>query len=396
MTLLATADRIQKMRISRKYKERHLRTRVIQKIEEIPAEEWNKIFPKVPEGYYFLKTLEGSNFDQFSFFYILVYEHKQLIGCAPVFKVNYSLDTSINGPLRQISNTIKRIFPRLFSLKSLVCGIPMGQGQMGISGFTPTILLAIERRMEALARKVHAPIIAFKDFDRSYDHYFEPLIKNKDYLKIDSLPMTSLEINFSNFDDYLKTLSGATRYDIRRKLKKASRVKIEPSVESTLDASTLDEVYSLYLQTVETHDMGFEIVPKDFFRLISKNMPKETKFFLWRINGKLAAFVFCLVSNGVLLDYYLGFDYTPAHEFHLYFVKFKDVLDWCLKHRIKTYEMGATGYEPKRRLNFKFVPVYLYVKSRYKIFTPVLKCLCAILKFENFDPELKRWKNLQK
>jgi predicted N-acyltransferase len=121
-------------------------------------------------------------------------------------------------------------------------------------------------------------------------------------------------------------------------------------------------------------------------------MPQETKFFLFRMNGKLVAFVFCLVSEGILLDYYLGFDYTPAHEYHLYFVKFKEVMNWCVAHGIKTYEMGTTGYEPKRRLNFNFVPVYLYVKIRYTIFRPVLKCLCALLKFENFDPELKRWK----
>ena len=141
--------------------------------------------------------------------------------------------------------------------------------------------------------------------------------------------MTRLEVDFPNFDDYLKTLSGATRYDLRRKLKKASSVKIESSMVSSLDESTLNEVYYLYLQAVETHDMGFEIVPQEFFRLISINMPKETKFFLWRINGKLVAFVFCLVSKGVLLDYYLGFDYTPAHEYHLYFVKFKEVTNWC-------------------------------------------------------------------
>jgi len=395
LTLLTPADRIPKMKIARQFKKLHLRTRVIQKIEEIPAEEFNKIFPSVHEKYLFLKTLDESKFDQFSFYYILVYEGSQLAGAAPCFTIDYSLDTSIKGPLRQFSNAIKKVFPRLFSIKALVCGIPMGQGQMGIMSGSQPVLEAIQRRMESLSRKIHAPIIAFKDFDPSYDNLFNPLLKNG-FLKIDSLPMTRLELNFSDFEDYLKTLSSATRYDFRRKLKKASSVKIESSIKSSLDESTLNEVYSLYLRAVETHEMGFEIVPKEFFRLISKNMPQETKFFLWRINGTLAAFVFCLVSEGVLLDYYLGFDYTLAHEYHLYFVKFKEVFNWCLDHGIKTYEMGATGYEPKRRLGFNFVPVYLYVKSRYTILRPGLKVLSALLKFENFDPELKRWKKSEK
>jgi len=383
------------VKIPRQSKKYHLRTRVIKKIEEIPSEEFNKVFPHVPERYHFLKTLDGSKFDQFSFYYILVYERKELIGAAPCFTVDYSLDTSINGPLRQFSNAIKKVFPHLFSIKALVCGIPMGQGQIGNISSSFDVVKAIQRRMEALARKIHAPIIAFKDFDQSYDKSFAPLLKNG-FLKIDSLPMTRLKMDFTDFEDYLKTLSGATRYDLRRKLKKASSVKIESSMVSALDEGTLNEVYGLYLQAVNEHDMGFEIVPREFFRLISKNMPQEAKFFLWRINGKLAAFVFCLVSEGVLLDYYLGFDYTPAHEYHLYFVKFKEIMNWCLDHGIRTYEMGATGYEPKRRLGFEFVPVYLYVKSRHKILRPFLKGLCALLKFENFDPELRRWKRSQK
>jgi len=373
------------------FKKNHLQTQVITKIKEVPADEWNKIFPKVHENYYFLKTLDESKFDQFPFYYILVYEHKQLVGCAPCFLVNYSLDTSINGPLRRVTNAIKKIFPNLLSLKALVCGIPMGQGQIGHNPSSQGIVEAIKQRMEELAQEIRAPIIAFKDFDDSYERLFYPLLKDG-FLKIDSLPMTCLEINSANFEDYLKTLSSATRYDLRRKLKKASGIKIESSLESSLSQETLDEVYALYLQAVETHDMGFEIVPKDFFRRISLNMPQETKFFLFRINGKLAAFVFCLVSENVLLDYYLGFDYIPAHEYHLYFVKFKEVYNWCLKNNIKVYGMGATGYEPKRRLKFDFKPVYLYIKARHALMRPVIKCLCALLKFENFDPELKRWK----
>ena len=164
LTLITLADRIQKMKISIKYKKRHLRTRVIKRIEEVSPESWNKVFPNVPEGYYFLKTLDESNFNQFSFYYILVYEHKQLVGAAPCFTVNYSLDTSVNGPLRKFSNAIKKVFPNLFSIKALVCGIPMGQGQIGITGFTSTILEAIERRMGYLARKVPCPYHCFQRF----------------------------------------------------------------------------------------------------------------------------------------------------------------------------------------------------------------------------------------
>ncbi|MBF0511470.1 MAG: GNAT family N-acetyltransferase [Candidatus Omnitrophica bacterium] len=379
------------MKISPSSKKNFLRTRVIKKISDIPALEFNKIFPHVPEKYHFFKTLDEAGFHQFTFYYILVYHRKELVGAAPCFVVDYSLDTSISGLLRQLTNKITKIFPKLFSIKTLICGIPMGQGQVGLNLSYSGVLEAIETRLESLARKIKAPLMAFKDFDASYDKTFEPLLK-KDYLKINSLPMTRLKINFSNFEEYLKYLGGDTRYDFRKKLKKAASVQIDSSIITHLDEQTLSEVYELYLQAVQMHDMNFEILPKDFFRLISVNMPQETKFFLWRMNGKLVAFNFFLVSDGVLLDYYLGFNYTLAFQYHLYFVRFKKTLDWGISQGLQVYEMGTTGYEPKRRLKFDLVPVYLYVKIRYKILRPFFKILCSMLKFENFDPELKKWK----
>ena len=122
------------------------------------------------------------------------------------------------------------------------------------------------------------------------------------------------------------------------------------------------------------------------------NMPGQTKYFLWRIDGKLVMFLFGLVSKDMFIDYYVGFDYSVTHKYHLYFVKFRETLNWCIKNRIKQYEMGITGYEPKRRLGFDFVPLYIYVKLRNRALRPAFAFLCQFLKFENFDPSLKEGK----
>jgi predicted N-acyltransferase len=138
--------------------------------------------------------------------------------------------------------------------------------------------------------------------------------------------------------------------------------------------------------------MGFELLPIEFFKNISRNMPRHTKFFLWRIKGKLVAFLLCLVSEDMLIDYYVGLDYSVAHKHHLYFIKFRDTLNWCIRHKIERYEMGITGYEAKRRLRFDFIPLYLYAKLRNRMLRPVFNLICQFLKFENFDPALKKGK----
>ena len=122
-------------------------------------------------------------------------------------------------------------------------------------------------------------------------------------------------------------------------------------------------------------------------------MPNSAKFFLWRIDGKLVMFLFGLASKDMFMDYYMGLDYSVAHKYHLYFIKFRESLAWCIENKIKQYEMGITGYEPKKRLGFDFVPLYLYVKLRNRALRPIFNLICQFLKFENFDPilgELKK------
>jgi predicted N-acyltransferase len=135
--------------------------------------------------------------------------------------------------------------------------------------------------------------------------------------------------------------------------------------------------------------MKFEEITKDFFKNISKNMPDETRFFLWRLNGKLVGFTLCLISKDLLVAEYLGFDYDVALDYHLYFLAYRDKIDWCIRNGIRRYESGALNYDPKKRLDFKFVPQYVYAKHTNRIANFFLGPLCALLKPENFDPILK-------
>lgn len=378
------------MIISQRHKKSRLKTRVVRRISDIPPEDWHKAFPSTLESYDFFKTLDESHLEQFTFYYIMVYDRQAPVGAAACFLMDYSLDTSIGGPWKRITNVIKRLMPKIFSIKALICGTPLGQGRIGIVGDPGVIIRVILRRMEQIAKKNKACVLAFKDFDKSYAEVLDPLQK-EGFSRFDSLPGTELNISFKDFEGYLKTLSSATRYDLRRKFKKVDdRIPIDLEVVDSLKEDVLRDVYRLYLDIVERHEMEFEVLSLDFFRNISRNMPGCAKFFLWRIEGRLVTFLFCLVSRDLLIDYYVGFDYTVAHTYHLYFIKFRDTLNWCIEHGIKRYNMGTTGYEPKRRLGFTFIPLFIYARLRNRMLRPVFTFLCQFLKFENFDPDLKK------
>lgn len=377
------------MIISRRHKRLSIKTRVVRRADEISPEAWRRVWPPVIEDQGFYRAIDDACLDQFTFYYILAYRRNHLVGIAPCFLMDYPLDTSVLGTLRRVSNAIKRVSPRIFSLRAFVCGCPIACGRIAISEDKDHVFRAITRRIEQMAKKKKASVIGYKDIERSDTPLFDTLQKTG-YSKFDSLPNTEMNVWFSDFEEYLKTLTGASRYDLRRKFKRIDgKANIHMEVTSSLDDKTLETIYGLYRQTEAAHEMGFEILTIDFFRNIVRYMPESVKFFFWKMDGRIVAFVMCLVSHDRLNDYYVGLDYSVAHEYHLYFLKFRDVLNWCIKHRIKTYEMGLSGYEPKRRLGFDFVPLYLYVKLRNRLIRPLFKVFCQLLRFENFDPDLK-------
>jgi predicted N-acyltransferase len=247
--------------------------------------------------------------------------------------------------------------------------------------------------MQELAAKEKASMLIFKDFASAYNDVLEPFLK-KGFSRVESLPSTEMDINFGSFEDYLKTLSRSSRDGLKRNFKKVdNKAKINFEVKDILDDGELAQIHELYLQTYEKLDIGLEKLPVNFFKNVCRNMPGNIKFFLWRIEGKLAAFAFCLFSGDYFIDYYLGFDYSLAHDYYLYFIRFRDLLKWCITHGIKKYEMGQTVYEAKRRLGFSFIRLYFYMKHRNPFLNPLFCIVSPLFKPENFDPVFKEMKN---
>ncbi len=369
--------------------------KILDSITQIHKSDWDQIFSE--KNYNFFKTIEETLSEQFTPYYIILYEKGNIVCLAPCFTIDYSLDTTVEGILKKFTEWLKKRKPGLFIIKTLVCGFPISEGKIGLKVLNrPEIIQKLVNTLFALSREKKAHIVAFKDFSQESLIPLKLLSKNG-FHRIESYPTTELEINFDSFDQYLTTLSKATRKSIRRKFKEIEKLSsIAMDVVNVLDETLLDEVYQLYLNTLNKSEIQFEKLTKEFFHKISQNTPDETKFFLWRIDKKLVAFDLCFVSNGVLSDEYIGLDYTLAYKYHLYHVTFRDIFNWCLQHNIRIFQGGTLNYDPKKHLDFKFIPSYILVKHRNPLINVIFGIVCTFLKPENFDPTLKSMKNRPK
>ncbi|MDI6605832.1 MAG: hypothetical protein QME65_01625, partial [Candidatus Omnitrophota bacterium] len=122
--------------------------------------------------------------------------------------MDFPMDAAVQGAGRRIVNFIKKFLPSIFNIRALLCGLPMDRGRLGLLGedVRKEVIEGISRAMYSIAKEEDARVIAFKDFDSGYLHLLDPLLK-KGFFKMESLPSTVMDINFSSFQDYLLGLS---------------------------------------------------------------------------------------------------------------------------------------------------------------------------------------------
>ena len=312
----------------------------------------------------------------------------------PVFFVRQNLVEGVPGKIRSAVDLIRKIFPRFLTMRVLMVGCAAGTGDLGAGdksdeAWTAQALRAI---LQTYARQNKASLVVLKDFPANYRPSLETFALNG-YARIPSMPMTRLSLNYENWDDYFRSLSNATRKDLRRKFRKAERAsKIEMQLVSDI-APFIDEIYPLYLAVHERAPLKFETLTKDYFLAIAQRMPERARFFVWRQSGKIVAFSFCLICGDAIYDECIGLEYSVALDLHLYFYTLRDIISWALQQRLKYYYSNPLNYEPKLHLDCKLVPLDLYVRHTNALLNPIFRRLIKYLGPTRHDPVLRRFPN---
>ncbi len=370
--------------------------RVIGGTELSTIPEWQRAFDHVAKDHRFYEIIEQTLEDGFEHRYlVLADESDRVRGIQPVFFVQQNLVEGVPA-LRGMVDAIRRFYPRFLTMRVLMVGCAAGEGHLGIcaAGDEDWVAIALLATLESYARSAGASLIVFKDFSSRYREMLERFAENG-YMRIASMPMTTLALRYRNLDDYLNTLSKATRKDLRRKfrrIEKAAPIELEVLTDVSL---LVDEIYPLYLQVHERSPMKFERLTKDYFCALGERMGDRVRFFVWRQNGRIIAFSVALVHNGTLYDDYLGLDYGVALDLHLYFQTFRDIISWAIAQGLERYCSSPLNYEPKLHLGCALLPLDLYVMHTSKLLNPIMQRILSLAGPTRHDPVLSRFRNAQ-
>jgi predicted N-acyltransferase len=312
----------------------------------------------------------------------------------PVFFVQQNLVEGIPGQLRAAIDRVRKKFPKFLTMRVLMVGCAAGTGDLGTCHPEDDqwVAGALHAGLRTFARQNAASLVVLKDFPARYRTALTPFCTT-DYARFPSMPMTRLALSYHNFDEYFQTLSKATRKDLRRKFRKAEKApKLEMEIVNDI-TPYVDEIYPLYLQVHERSQLKFETLTKQYFCAVSQRMPERTRFFIWRQQGRIVAFSFCLVCSESIYDECIGLDYSVALDLHLYFYTLRDIISWAIQQGLKSYFSNPLNYEPKLHLDCELVPLDLYVMHTAALLNPVFRRVLKYLGPTRHDPVLRRFPN---
>src|SRR5450830_1385143 len=356
---------------------------------------WDRLLPGDAESYRYHLAFEMAKVEGFKTGYVAVKRSGVIVCLVPYFVTDYSLDSTVQGPLKRGSNWLKRhapgLFNKLFTLKLLCVGSAVTDtAKLGMAKdytFDPEVVARLNTELELVAEREGASIIAFKDVLESDANLLETPLKLVGFSKIENMPVASNLIGFKSFDEYLATLSYSTRKDFRRKLRVKSQITIEEYNGTPPD---LEEIYQLYLNCYENSELKFEKLTLEFFESIAALMPFNCRYVLYRAQGKLIGFNLLLHRDGVLLDKYIGLDYELCRQYNLYFLSWAHNIEMCIRDGFHTYQSGQAAYETKIRLGSKLEQTYIFFRHRSQLINPALKLIANTLAYTNFDNAVKK------
>lgn len=355
---------------------------------------WPHAFQTRCKDHRYYEILEQTLRDGFEHHYLVLEDDAGHVRAVqPLFFLRQNLTEGVTGKIRRVINAIRRKFPRFLTMRVLMVGCAAGEGHLGCApGEEEWVVEALHASLSTVARWHKASLVILKDFPPEYRSTLSRFAANG-YARVPSMPLTRLLLQYSDFDDYLKTLGKATRKNLRRKFRKTEEAApIEMEVVTDITPH-LDEIYPLYLQVHDRSPLKFETLTKEYFHDIGTRMPERARFFLWRQNGRIIAFSFCLVHDDTIYDECLGLDYTVALDLHLYFYTIRDIISWSLRHGLKYYTSTPLNYDPKLHLGCHLVPLDLYVRHTAPLLNPIFGRAVQYLEPTRHDPVLRQFPN---
>lgn len=377
---------------------RDMRGRVLESAGAIESRVWDSMWPGAAECSRFYRAIEAVPIsDAFRHGAIAVYDEGTPIAAAPLFQVNYRLDTPLQGGLRRLTNFIHARVPQLVSLPVLALGSPITDTLR--LGFRPHLdaderLAAAGVIIDALeeeGRRRGSALVALKSLAHA-GAGLDGLLAARGYARVTSVPLAVVDLPFASRAEYLASLPKKNAAYLRSRTKTADRIRFEEvgaigDMEPSLHA-LLEETVSR--SAVDHGD--FDRLHPNYFAHLKRGMGDNAMLTLCWSGPRLIGFQLSLIGRDAIIAKHIGVGYPEARELNLYFVNWLRMVDVAIARGVKRIELGGTTYATKLMLGARLERRWLYYRICNGALNRLLRPAGRLFDFERNDPELRRLK----
>jgi predicted N-acyltransferase len=333
--------------------------KVFRSIDEIGKSTMDSISDDPFFTYGWFKTLETQQTYKYSPIYVAVYDESKLVCVAPFFIE--SIEPNSNGLFSRLLNLVFR------QNKALSCYSPRC--------YRSKILFAdnrdkkiffslLSKEIDSICKKQKILKSQFP-YVSEFDKLLSENIQNYGYQKMPGITTLHLDIQWTSFEDYLKSLKPKARGTARREIKKCGEngVTIEESELEDL-TTKLSDLYANLSLKYNNNKSANRIFDSYFFSMLHMYAKEKTKLFIAKKNGEIVGFSLSLRQRDVLDVFMVGFNYSTQTktDFSYFNLAYYAPIKWGIENDVKKIYYRLTMEKIKLDRGCKPEKTYCFVK----------------------------------
>lgn len=373
-----------------------MKTRILGSMADLERGAWDRLFAGHCEGYDYFVACEKVPPENFRFYAIGVFEGERLIAGAPLFRLALQLDHVFEGVLRKLARGLCRAWPGGVHIPVIGLGSPHAD-ELPLAfepGLSPKkrqqVIRTLDDGLLRHARESGAQVLLLKNITPSQKQNMSMTLEQLGYAAMPTLPIAKLAIAESD-QAYIRSLSANMRSNIRRKLKRAAKIRVEihdslpPGLEKRI--TRLREATRVRAKA----DYGdFAEVSPDYYAAVMSTTDSSAKLMLYWLEERLVGFAIALTAPGKLKEKYTGLKYPEALKHGVFFLNWMTMLRLGRDNGVEEFHSGETTYLTKKRLGCHFERSWIYLKHRNRLINRVLRWISPWLAMDQTDPDLKQ------
>ncbi len=331
-----------------------LEIKITNTITDIPEKEWTTLTSgsSVEQSYAWYKTVEDSS--MFPMHYVFLKDETlQAAACASIFNARiFNMDI----PVLEVSS-------------------PLGLSKAFFSE-TPHDTALLLDGLQHTCIKEKAKGISISELTKEELN----LLRNyaKGFTDSEMPENTYIDLNFTDFDDYLSSLDEPAWRSARMTLNRARRWKIK-TVFTEEFTKWKSVAHALQGHLCEEHKDYRWHLPEKFYEALEKNMKEKAELLLFFKDDTPLASAVALNSPDVAHYKFAGID-PKYRKYQAYFLIYYEGIKRAIEKKQKRIYFGITTYEFKDKIGCKREPLFGLVKMENPLLNLALKSYLAVFR----------------